>query len=174
MPIQLPQPVPSVDTLQVASQLHDPLSPAEPSVLADARQAGTAAGLPYAGVLSPEEAWEVVESGAAVLVDVRSVEERTFVGLVPQALHVAWATGTALTKNPRFLRELEAKVPKDAVAIFLCRSGKRSAAAAAVATKAGWTSIFNVGEGFEGDLDARQQRGTVGGWRSRGLPWRQE
>ena len=60
------------------------------------------------------------------------------------------------------------------VGIFLCRRGKRSAAAASAAAKAGWTGVFNIREGFEGDLDARQQRGSLGGWRYRGHPWVQD
>jgi hypothetical protein len=32
---------------------------------------------------------------------------------------------------------------------------------------------YNILEGFEGDVDANGQRGHVGGWRLRGLPWRQ-
>jgi rhodanese-related sulfurtransferase len=139
-----------------------------------ARQDARELGLPYAGTVSPEEAWELVTAGEATLIDIRSVEERTFVGYVPGATHVAWATGTGLTKNPRFLRELEARLPKNAVGVLLCRSGKRSAAAAEAATRAGWTGVFNVDEGFEGDLDARQQRGSLGGWRYRGLPWAQD
>ena len=93
---------------------------------------------------------------------------------MPGALHVAWASGTALTRNPRFVRELEAKVGKQDPVLLLCRSGKRSAAAAEAATKAGFTNVFNVLEGFEGDLDDAQHRGHVGGWRLRGLPWVQD
>jgi rhodanese-related sulfurtransferase len=107
-------------------------------------------------------------------VDVRTAEERKFVGHAPNTLHVAWQTGPALIKNPRFLRELESKLAKDAVILFLCRSGKRSAAAAAEATRAGFKNVFNVREGFEGDLDDKQQRGTLGGWRAQGLPWVQD
>ena len=131
-------------------------------------------GLPFAGSVPPAQAWALFESGRAVLVDVRSNEERKFVGYVPQSLHVAWATGTALTRNPRFVRELEAKAAKDDVLLFLCRSGKRSALAAEAATKAGFTSAFNVAEGFEGDLDDAGQRGRLGGWRLHGLKWVQD
>ena len=81
-------------------------------------------GLPYAGSVPPLEAWALVESGRAVLVDVRSHEERKFVGYVPDSVHVPWATGTALTRNPRFLRELEARVGKSDVLLLLCRSGR--------------------------------------------------
>ena len=31
----------------------------------------------------------------------------------------------------------------------------------------------NVAEGFEGDLDQGGHRGGLGGWKARGLPWRQ-
>ena len=133
-----------------------------------------ASNLPFAGSVPPIEAWALVESGRAVLVDVRSAEERRFVGYVPESIHVPWATGTALTRNPRFLRELEAKVDKEAVVLLLCRSGKRSALAAEAATRIGFTNAYNVTEGFEGDLDEQNRRGSLGGWRVRGLKWVQD
>ena len=144
-------------------------------VLEQARRQAQEDGLPYQGSVSPQDAWRLVQQGDALLVDVRTNEERVFVGRVPQAVHVAWATGTALTRNPRFVRELEAKAGgKDAVIFLLCRSGKRSAAAATAAKAAGFTNVFNVAEGFEGELDEAGQRGHVGGWRWHGLPWVQE
>ncbi|MYN44798.1 rhodanese-like domain-containing protein [Pseudoduganella sp. FT93W] len=123
----------------------------------------------------PAIAWQLFLRGQSLLVDVRTAEERKFVGHVPDTLHVPWATGTALTRNPRFVRELEAKVGgKDAVVLLLCRSGKRSALAAEAAAKAGFTAVFNVLEGFEGEIDGLQQRGKSDGWRFRGLPWVQD
>lgn len=83
-------------------------------------------------------------------------------------------TGAALVKNPRFVRELEKIASKDSVILLLCRSGKRSAAAAEAATLAGFTAVYNVLEGFEGDLDTQQRRGDSGGWRHWGLPWVQD
>ena len=144
------------------------------SVLNVARQAARAQGLPYAGGINPTQAWALVQAGEALLVDVRSAEERKFVGHVPDSLHVAWATGTGLTRNPRFVRELEAKTGKAAVLLLLCRSGKRSALAAEAATQAGFESAFNVLEGFEGELNGLQQRGLADGWRFHGLPWIQD
>lgn len=146
-----------------------------PPELEQIRAHAAADGLPYAGGIAPKEAWALVEAGKVVLVDVRTAEERKFVGHVPNSLHVAWATGTSLSRNPRFVRELESKLGgKDVPALLLCRSGKRSAAAAEAATKAGLTCIFNVLEGFEGELDAAQQRGKADGWRFHGLPWVQD
>jgi rhodanese-related sulfurtransferase len=143
-------------------------------VLEIAKQNAATEGLKYAGRVSPDEAWKLFVNGQAHLVDVRAAEERKFVGHVPNTFHIAWQIGPALIKNPRFLRDLESKLSKDAVILLLCRSGKRSAAAAEAATAAGFKNVFNVREGFEGDLDENQQRGLNGGWRQRGLPWVQD
>lgn len=132
------------------------------------------AELGYAGIVSPTHAWALFQDGAAVLVDVRTKEELHFVGQVPGSIHVAWATGTAMNRNPRFVKELEAKFNKQQTILFLCRSGKRSAEAAEAATKAGFTQAYNIAQGFEGDLNERQQRGTLGGWRYANLPWQQD
>ncbi|AOK32037.1 MULTISPECIES: rhodanese-like domain-containing protein [Burkholderia] len=143
-------------------------------ILEAAREAAREAGLPYAGGVSPQDAWALVTAGNALLVDVRTAEERAFVGHVPDSLHVPWATGTSLTRNPRFVRELEAKAGgKDTVVLLLCRSGNRSAQAAEAAAKAGFSQVFNVLEGFEGDLDGAGHRGAINGWRLHGLPWQQ-
>lgn len=163
-----------LNTTTGSADSEQPVSGELPDVLRKARQEAEATGLPYAGLVSADDAWKLFIGGHAHLVDVRAIEERKFVGHVPNTLHVAWQTGPALIKNPRFLRELENKLSKDAVILLLCRSGKRSAAAAASATAAGFKHVFNVREGFEGDLDDRQQRGTSGGWRQRGLPWVQD
>lgn len=149
-------------------------TPTLPSVLETAREAARAEGLPYAGSVPPTVAWALAQRGEAVLVDVRSPEERKFVGEVPGALAVPWASGTSLTRNPRFVRELEAKTAKSAAVLLLCRSGRRSALAAEAATKAGFENVFNVEEGFEGEIDERGQRGRIGGWRFHSLPWTQD
>lgn len=147
----------------------------ESLVLAAARQRAKDAGLPFAGSISPTDAWDLQQQGLAVIVDVRSNEERKFVGHLPDSVHVAWATGTALTRNPRFVRELEGKLKdKQTVVLLLCRSGKRSALAAEAASKAGLPNVFNIEQGFEGDLDEAQQRGHSGGWRFHKLPWVQD
>lgn len=127
-----------------------------------------------ADTVSVREAWRLFASGAAKLVDVRTLEERAFVGHVPDSLHVPWATGTRLTRNPRFVRELEAKTGKDATVLLLCRSGARAQAAADAARAAGFSDVHAIAEGFEGDLDDQRHRGARGGWRAAGLPWVQD
>ena len=39
---------------------------------------------------------------------------------------------------------------------------------------AGWRDAYNILEGFEGDIDARRQRGKLNGWRLHDLPWEQD
>lgn len=139
-------------------------------ILAAAREKAQQAGLRYAGDVTPQEAWHLFSNQIATLIDVRTIEERKFVGYVPDSLHVVWAIGNPLEKNPNFLRALESKASKLDVILFLCRSGKRSVAAAEAASKVGFKNVFNVTEGFEGESDA-SQRGVLSGWRNRDLPW---
>lgn len=155
-------------------QLQLPVPQDATAVLRRARERAAVRRLPYAGDVTPEEAFALTRAGVARLIDVRTPEERKFVGHVPQSVAVAWATGTAFTRNPRFLRELEAKARKDEVLLILCRSGSRSAAAAEVATQAQYGHVFNVLEGFEGELSADGRRNSCGGWKFRGLPWTQD
>ena len=167
--------MPVSETENLSATALEKWEPLESAVILDeARKTGRERTLAYAGVLEPEAAWLLFKRGDAVLVDVRTAEEWKFVGHVPGSHHAAWQTGTALIKNPRFLKELEQKAQKSATVLLLCRSGKRSAEAAAAAAKAGFTSVYNVGEGFEGDKNESQQRGEAGGWRVRGLPWVQD
>jgi rhodanese-related sulfurtransferase len=153
-----------------AALLFDPDHP----LLRQARDAVAPQSLPYSANIAPEAAWALFEQQAAVLIDVRTAEERKFVGYVPGSLHLPWLMGTALQTNPRFVRELEAKVPKSAVVLLLCRSGARSVSAASAAVRAGFQHVYNILEGFEGELDDSGHRGQHSGWRFRGLPWIQD
>jgi len=144
------------------------------ALLQNARQAGIARPAPYAGDVTPNEAFELLRAGAARLIDVRTPEERKFVGYVPESVAIPWAAGTGFVRNPRFLRELEARARKDEVLLFICRSGSRSAAAAEAATKGQFRNAFNVVEGLEGQLDTDNRRNTTDGWKFRHLPWIQD
>lgn len=126
----------------------------------------------YAGDVSPQLAWQWVRAGQAVLVDVRTDAERDWVGFVPGAVAVAWKQWPGMVPNAEFDAQIRAAVPPGGVAVLLCRSGVRSIAAARRATELGITA-YNILEGFEGDPDENGQRNRRGGWRLRGLPWRQ-
>ena len=126
----------------------------------------------YAGDISPHLAWQWVQAGQAVLVDVRTDAEREWVGFVPGALALAWKQWPGMALNPGFDDGLIASVPSGHKALMLCRSGVRSIAAAQRATELG-LQAYNVLEGFEGDPDAHGHRNHLAGWRQRGLLWRQ-
>jgi rhodanese-related sulfurtransferase len=129
-------------------------------------------GLPYAGALLPAEADQLMREGAK-LVDVRTKPELQYVGSIPGAVAVEWQTYPGSKPNPEFLGQLESAARKDEPVMFICRSGARSHSAAEAAMRAGWKETYNVLEGFEGDKDSNGHRGTVGGWRKAGLPWKQ-
>jgi sulfur dioxygenase len=125
----------------------------------------------YAGDVSPELAWRWTQSGEAVLVDVRTDAEREWVGFVPGAVPVAWKQWPGMAMNPAFDQQVREAAGGKRV-VLLCRSGVRSIAAAKRATELG-IEAYNILEGFEGDPDGDAHRGHKGGWRYRGLPWRQ-
>ena len=126
----------------------------------------------YAGNVPPELAWQWLQSGEAVLVDVRTDVEREWVGKVPGAIAVAWKQWPGMALNASFDAQLLAAVPQGRKVVLLCRSGVRSVVAAQRATSLG-LQAYNILEGFEGDVDGGGQRGNLGGWRLRGLPWHQ-
>jgi rhodanese-related sulfurtransferase len=141
-------------------------------ILNAAKQRGQKMGLCYAGALTPKEAHELMQHHAkATLVDVRTRAEWDWVGRVPKAVEVELMQYPGSVPNDAFIDELQAKVPKDALVMFLCRSGARSHSAADVATEAGYANCYNVLEGFECDRDPNGQRNKIGGWRAAGLPW---
>jgi sulfur dioxygenase len=126
----------------------------------------------YAGDVSAQQAFDWMQAGSAVLVDVRTDAEREWVGFVPGAVPLAWKQWPGMAENPDFDAGLKSLVPPGKKLVLLCRSGVRSVAAARRATELG-LEAYNILEGFEGDADQQAQRGHKGGWRFRGLPWRQ-
>jgi sulfur dioxygenase len=126
----------------------------------------------YAGNISPELAWQWVHNAQAVLIDVRSDAERTWVGFVPEAKVAAWKLWPGMVENPDFDAHLKAAAGQSNKLVLLCRSGIRSIPAAKRASALGYEA-YNILEGFEGDPNAHAHRNSIGGWRVRGLPWKQ-
>ena len=136
-----------------------------------ARRAGEM-NLPYAGALLPAEAYELLQGVPdAKLIDVRTRAEWDFVGKATGSIPIEWQTYPGAQPNPGFLEQLKTHAGKDAIVMFLCRSGARSHAAAATACQIGYAHSYNVLEGFEGDKNAQGHRASVGGWKFAGLPW---
>lgn len=142
-------------------------------ILQRAKQRAQEKNLPYAGALTPPEAHAVLQMAEkARLVDVRSKAELELVGKIPQAAHIEWAFYPGWTANPDFAAHLEMQLDREALVMFICRTGTRSHHAAAQANKQGFSEAYNVLEGFEGESDPEtKQRCTINGWKMSGLPW---
>ena len=142
-------------------------------LLKNAAEREASQGLPYAGALTPKNAFQLLsEIPNARLVDVRTKAEWNWVGRVPNALEIEWNQWPGGTPNPDFATTLISAVPdKETPLFFLCRSGVRSHAAATLASELGYRNAFNILEGFEGDKDDAGRRNSIGGWRVNGLPW---
>lgn len=139
-------------------------------ILGIAAQRAAAKGLPYAGELTPQEAFAALQQGAVVLVDVRSRAELELVGRVPNANHIEWAFYPGMVANSDFAAQLQAQVDTSQAIVFMCRTGGRSHNAAVVAEELGYTA-YNMLEGFEGEANAQKQRTLINGWKKAGLPW---
>jgi len=145
-------------------------------ILKIAQERGRTADLKYAGAVTPQEAYALLQSDpSAKLVDVRTNAERDWVGrvAVPNEQHIAvqWNLYPSSAPNPDFLIQLSRAASQNETLLFLCRSGARSHHAAKLATEHGYGKCFNILEGFEGDKDAQGHRKTVAGWCKAGLPW---
>ncbi len=135
----------------------------------------------YAGDVTPNEAWEILSSeSAATLIDVRTDAEWAYVGgpdlgaIEKQSVLIGWQLFPSMAVNPRFVDEVERLgLNKDTPILLLCRSGARSKSAAQALTARGYSSCFNIVDGFEGPTDGERHRGSVAGWKASGLPWRQ-
>lgn len=145
-------------------------------LLLRARERGKTQNLSYAGAVTPQEAYALLQADSNIkLVDVRTNAERDWVGRVaiPESQHLAvqWSHYPGGVPNPDFLAQLTQLADKDTPLLFLCRSGVRSRHAAKLATESGFTQCFDILEGFEGDKNEAGHRKTVTGWCKAGLPW---
>lgn len=133
--------------------------------------------------LTPEQAWQHLENDPrAVLIDVRSNMEFLFVGHPKGAISVPWIDEPDWIVNPHFAAEVR-KVLLGGIScheeegcapvLLICRSGKRSLEAGEVLLKEGLTAVYNIEQGFEGELDEQHHRSSTGGWRHADLPWEQ-
>lgn len=138
--------------------------------------------------LSPRDAFEAVSAEPSILfVDVRDPIEIMFVGLpvpVDAIVPLAFATldydpkaqAYRMRANPGFLADFERIARREGIGrdhpiIVMCRSGHRSARAAAMLAGAGYTNVWSLVEGFEGDREPGGEARTVNGWKNAGLPW---
>ena len=133
--------------------------------------------------VTPPEASNLLKNNPdAVLLDVRSSMEYEYVGHPVGAVHVPikeppdWQQQAGFVDNvKRIIAEngIEKAAIETRPVLLLCRSGKRSELAASLLIDAGFSDVYNILEGFEGDKDENGHRNTINGWRFHKLPWQQ-
>lgn len=133
--------------------------------------------------ISSKDAMKLItDEPKSLLIDVRSHMEFLFIGHPAGAVHIPWIDEPDWNINPHFVRDVRqlllgglADAAKGAHVpiVLICRSGKRSYEAGELLVKEGIGNVYNVVDGFEGELDSNHHRSTLGGWRYEGLPWEQ-
>jgi len=106
------------------------------------------------------EMWKADPENVKVL-DVRMVEEYVFLGHAEAAVNIPIAFPKyewhpdrrkyGFEMNPDFIDHVNAAFKPDDTIVAMCRSGGRSAFAINMLAKAGFTNIYNIIDGFEGD-----------------------
>jgi rhodanese-related sulfurtransferase len=126
--------------------------------------------------LAPKQTYELLHQRAdAVFVDCRSEMEFLFVGHPVGAILIPWNDGPDWEINPHFVGQVKkaAGHTTHRPIVLICRSGNRSVDAGQELENAGFSEVYNVLYGFEGELDENRRRGSKNGWRYDGLPWEQ-
>jgi len=131
--------------------------------------------------LTPKEAWEYLQNDSnTVLLDVRTTMEFEYIGHPIGAIHVPLMEAPAWNTDPDFCDKVREVLhrshdsdPESLTILALCRSGARSKTAAELLADAGFKSLYNIIEGFEGDRDDDKHRSTINGWKFHDLPWEQ-
>lgn len=144
--------------------------------------------------LDAREAYALKQKLAAkaLFVDVRTRYEVSYLGMPTVAdANIAYvehpddapwddkAGRFRLDPNSDFAAELGRRMAtkglgKADVVILMCRSGDRSARAATLLTQLGYSNVFSVVDGFEGDVATsgpKQGQRVVNGWKNADLPW---
>jgi rhodanese-related sulfurtransferase len=138
--------------------------------------------------VTAEEAYEKwrADPDSVKVLDVRTVEEYVFVGHAPMAWNIPFTfqthewneAGTRLTMrpNPDFVALVKGWAEPSETILVMCRSGGRSALAVDALAQAGYTHVYSIVDGMEGDTvkdpdSPDYGKRTKNGWKNAGLPW---
>jgi rhodanese-related sulfurtransferase len=120
------------------------------------------------------------------IVDVRTPQEYVFVGHAPMAPNIPAKLWTGewdpkkkrftLSDNLDFEVQAKAQFKTSDTLMIMCRSGGRSAQAVNRLAKEGYTEVYNIIDGFEGDKVKDEQsyfngKRMMNGWKNSGAPW---
>lgn len=144
--------------------------------------------------VTSDEAYKMIKElgDHALFVDVRTRAEVTFLGMPTDAhANIPYMTVGSfdewdekkktfkLQANSKFVQRIKQLIEsrglkKDNPIFLICRSGSRSAKAARILNLVGYTNVYTVTDGFEGDKakhGPRKGERVVNGWKNSGLPW---
>ncbi len=145
--------------------------------------------------LTPQQAYDMKKANpkGVAFIDVRTRAEAMYVGwpsdadaLVPYVEHPElmsdWDDKRHMYKlepNQDFVPEIERRMAemglgKDATIILICRSGDRSSKAQDRLQSAGYSKVYSIAEGVEGDTvkeGPKAGQRAVNGWKNANLPW---
>ncbi len=134
--------------------------------------------------------WQANPDGVK-FIDVRTFEEYVFGGHIEMARNVPLVfpafnpTAPAMpgrpagcygVLNPDFVDQVQATCSHDDVILIYCATGGRGAMAVNQLAKAGFTCVYNIINGFEGDRvndpgSVYHGKHMRNGWKNAGLPW---
>jgi rhodanese-related sulfurtransferase len=139
----------------------------------------------YATAVEAYEMWRAAPD-KVFIVDIRTPEEYDFLGHPAMAANIPSMLWTGafdapkkaypLALNPKFVEEVKRRHKPTDTLVLMCRSGQRSAAAANKLAEAGFTNVYSMVDGFEGDKIADKASPDLGkrlkdGWRNSKAPW---
>lgn len=120
------------------------------------------------------------------LIDVRTPEEMIFIGHPKMAWKIPLGAQSYVWDDKEekfpmnlltdFVDRVKEIAKTDELLMMMCRSGVRSAMAVNLLAQAGFTNVFNVTDGMEGDKVSDPESVFMGqrmknGWKNSGCPW---
>ena len=165
-----------------AAPAEQPAAASQPTQLPAGKQ--TTLGL-YLTAREAYESWKKAPDKVIVL-DVRTPEEYLFTGHADMAWNIPVASQSyvwdaekkqfPMQLLPDFVARAQKVAKPDDTLLVMCRSGGRSAMAVNLLAKAGYRNVYNIVDGFEGDLvedpdSLFNGQHLVNGWKNAGVPW---
>jgi len=131
------------------------------------------------------ELWKASPKTVKIL-DVRTLEEYIYVGHAEMAINIPGFLQTydwdaekqyfTYKLNPDFVNHIKEVFQTDDTICITCRSGGRSALAVNLLATLGFTNVYNITDGFEGDTvndpeSVYNGKRLKNGWINAGVPW---
>jgi rhodanese-related sulfurtransferase len=126
------------------------------------------------------------DSERIMVLDVRTLEEYIYIGHPSMAYNIPLAFQVyewdavknhfPMKPNPDFISQVKKIASRDDTILVTCRSGGRSSMAVNQLAEAGFKYVYNITDGFEGDMindpeSVFQGQRMKNGWKNSGVPW---